>query len=136
MTLVLILTPIDSDATQPTTNKQTTPTVDHVDADPSTPKMEDFNITKEKRQQLRALLINSQPLIPDEKARQSRVNGSPLTDNERETYHADLDEVVRWTTFLVHADLALPEAVEFVSSVYNVNEEEYQRALAKAVEPH
>jgi hypothetical protein len=55
--------------------------------------MKDFNITKEKRQQLRALLINSQPLTPDESARQSRSNGVSLSDDERKTYHADLDEV-------------------------------------------
>jgi hypothetical protein len=136
MTLVLILTPIDSDATQPTTNKQTTPTVEHVDTNPSVPKMEDFNITREKRQQLRGLLINSQPLTPDETARQSRSNGSSLTDTERKTFHADLDEAVRWSTFLVHTDMALPGSVDFVSSMYNVDEEEYQRALAKAVETH
>jgi hypothetical protein len=130
------LTPTGSDATQPTIKQQTTPAVNHIATDQSTPQMKDFNITKEKRQQLRGLLVNSQPLTPDGAARQRRSKGISLSDDERKTYHAALDEVVRWNTFLTHTDLNLPEVVDFVSYAHNVNEEEHQRALVKAIESH
>lgn len=134
--MTLVLTPTGSDTTEPTINQQTLPTVEHLDTDHSTPQMEDFNITKEKRQQLRGLLINSQPLTPDETGRQCRSNGVSLSDHERKTYHEDLDEVVRRNSFLTHTDLNLPEAVDFVSCEHDVNEEEHQRASTKAVESH
>lgn len=131
--MTLVLTPTCS---EPTINQQTTLTVEQIDRDRSTPQMEDFNITREKRRQLRRLLINSQPLISDDTARESRSDGSPLSNDERKTYHADLDEAVRWNLFLTHTDLNLPEVVDFVSYVHNVNEDEHQCALAKAVECH
>jgi len=131
--MTLVLTPTCS---EPTINQQTTLTVEQIDRDRSTPQMEDLNITREKRRQLRRLLINSQPLISDDTARESRSDGSPLSNDERKTYHADLDEAVRWNLFLTHTDLNLPEVVDFVSYVHNVNEDEHQCALAKAVECH
>ena len=130
--MTLIFTPTGSDTTQPTINHQTTPAIERLDTHP---QMEDFNITKEKRQQLRGLLINSQPLASDETA-QRRSNGISLSDHERKNFYADLDEVVRWNTFLTQTGLNLPEVVDLVSRVYNVTEKEYQRALAKAVESH
>jgi hypothetical protein len=127
--------------TQPTIKQQSTPAVDRRNTDLSEYKTLDmatreFNITKEKRQQLRGLLSNSQPLPPDEGARQRRSNGISLYDDERKVYHDAVDKVVRWNTFLVHTSLNLPEVVEFVSRVWDVNEEEYQRALAKAIESY
>jgi hypothetical protein len=98
--------------------------------------MEDFNITKEKRQQLHSLLINSQLLAPDETARQGRLDGFSLTDHGRKAFHKNLDETVRWNTFLTHTSVNLPEVVGLDSYEYNVNEEEYQRAVANAVESH
>jgi hypothetical protein len=132
----MVFTPVGSDTTQVAINQPPTPPVEHVDTDQFAPRMEDFNITREKRQQLRGLLITSQSLVPDKKARQGRSNGLPLTDDERKMYYEDLDETVRWNNFLVYSGLNVPEVVGFVSYVYNVNEEEHQRALAKAVESH
>ena len=93
-------------------------------------------LTKEKRQQLRKLLINLQPLAPAGTASQARSNGKSLSDNEREAYHAEVDVAVRWNTFLVHTSLNLPELVSYVSNKHKVNEEEHQRALAKAIKSH
>lgn len=98
--------------------------------------MEDYNLTKEKRQQLRRLLINLQPLTPDETAKQARSSGKFMGDGERDAYHAEVDVAVRWNTFLVHASLNLPELVACVSGKHNANEEEYQNALAKALKSH
>jgi hypothetical protein len=131
-----VLTPTGSDTTRPAINQQTTPAVDQINTVHSAPQMKDFNITKEKRQQLRGILINSQTLAPDEAARQLRSKGIFLSDDERKTYYAALDEVVRWNTFLVQTGVNLPEVVDFVSHAYNVNEEEHQRALVMAVESH
>jgi hypothetical protein len=132
----LVLTPVGSDTTQSAINQQSTPPVAHVDTNHSAPPMEDFNITKEKRQQLRSLLINSQLLAPDETARQGRFDGFSLTDHGRKAFHKNLDETVRWNTFLTHTSVNLPEVIGLVSYEYNVNEEEYQRAVANAVQSH
>jgi hypothetical protein len=132
----LVLTPVSSETSQPAINQHVTSPVKHVNTDQSAPQMEDFNITKEKRQQLRGLLHNSQSLAPDENASQSRSNGASLTYNERNTYHTDLDEAIRWNLFLTHTDLNLNRFADFVSSIHNVNEEEHRRAFAKAVRSH
>lgn len=132
--MTLVLTPVGSETTQPPINQQSTPSFEQVDTEQFTPRMKDFNITKAKRQQLRGLLINSQPLTPDETARQRRSEGFSPRVYERESLHEILDEVVRWNTFLVHTGLNLPEVLDFVFDVHKCNEEEYQRALAKAVE--
>lgn len=57
-----------------------------------------------------------------------------MSDDQREFYHAEVDEAVRWVTFLT--GLLVREAVTFVSDKHNVNEEEYQRAWSKAVKSH
>jgi hypothetical protein len=131
-----VLTPTGSDTTQPTINRQIIPAIEQIDTDRTTPHMEVYHINPKKRQQLRGLLINSQPFVPNEKARQGRSNGSSLSDHKRKTFHADLDEFLRWNTFLVHSGLNLPEVVDYISDLYNANEQEYQRALTKAVELH
>jgi hypothetical protein len=137
--MTLVLTPVGSETTQPPINRQITSPVDsveHVDTEHSAPQMEHLNITKEKRQQLRRLLINSQPLTLDETARQGLSRGFSLTDHGRKAFHKNLDETVRWNTFLTHSHVNLPEIIASFSYEYLVNEEEYQLALAKAVESH
>jgi hypothetical protein len=93
--MTLVLTPVGSETTQSAINQQITSPVEHVDTDHSAPQMEHLNITKEKRQQLRRLLINSQPLTLDETARQGLSCGFSLTDHGRKTFHKNLDETVR-----------------------------------------
>lgn len=134
--MTLVLTPTGSDSTQPIINQKTTPAVERLNTAHSAPQMGDYHITKEKRQQLRGLLVESQPLTPNETARQDRSNSLALPDDERKMYYAELDEILRWNTFLLHSGLNIPEVVDFVSWGYNANEEEHQCALAQAVESH
>jgi len=91
----------------------------------------DFIITKEKRQQLRELQLHPKPInlgrVPDR-------DGSPLSEQEREVYHMEVDDAVRWSTFLT--GLVVEEIVAFISDKYNANQEEHQLALTKTVEAH
>jgi hypothetical protein len=91
----------------------------------------DYIITKEKRQQLRELQLHPKPInlggVPDR-------NGFSLSEQEREVYHMDVDDAVRWSTFLT--GLVVEEIVAFISDQHNANKEEHQLALTKAVEAH
>ena len=92
---------------------------------------EEFIITKEKRQQLRELQFHPKPINlgggPDR-------NGSSLSEQEREVYHMDVDDAVRWSTFLT--GLVVEEIVASISDKHNANEKEHQLALTKAAEAH
>jgi hypothetical protein len=92
---------------------------------------DDFIITKEKRQQPRELQLHPKPINlgggPDR-------NGSSLSEQEREVYHMDVDDAVRWSTFLT--GLVVEEIVASISDKHNANKEEHQLALTKAVEAH
>jgi len=92
----------------------------------------DFVVTKGKRQQLRELLIEPEPVNLHEDA--VRSSDHTLSDPERKVYRAEVDKAVRWDTFRIGQ--ALKEHVVFISDKHNVNEEEYQSAWAQAIESH
>lgn len=118
-------------STQPTLRQLATPTANMFSPQPITHEG-DFIVTKKKRQQLREPLSVTEPLTLHEDA--VRSSGDSLSDQEREAYHAEVDEAVRWNTFRIGQ--VLKEHMVFISDKHNVHEEEYQLAWAQAGDSH
>ncbi|SMR42023.1 unnamed protein product [Zymoseptoria tritici ST99CH_1A5] len=93
-----------------------------------------FNLTKGHREELREL--RKGPSTPF-KSKLIDANSALLTEDEKHEYLPDLELAVRWTTFLVHLDIGLTNAVVIVFGDRKaLHPSDFEWAVEKVTEGH